>query len=160
MFDVELPEQVRCLSFHSPYGQLILDGIKTIETRRHTRLAEGWCVIHVAQHVNRKAVDMMLAMELTLPIAVKSYVTPRGKGYASLAAGQLIGLVWVGAPMLFFDRHSDDACVWPKPGDPPLFAYPLSRARKFTTPVVGVRGHQGPWYVPRADVLRALGDAA
>jgi hypothetical protein len=151
-----LPERVRCMSFWSPYGQLIVDGIKTIETRKHTRVAPGWCVVHVAKKIDRAATDRLaFGDSVRVAHAVESYLTwdKSWRRWQCPDASKLLGIVWIGEhrPLVFEDARA--ACIW----EPGLIAYPLSKARRFSHPIENVKGRQGVWYESRERILAGLG---
>jgi len=155
LFGDGLPEQVRCLSFWSPYGQLIVDRIKTIETRKHNRLAVGWCVVHVAKKIDHEAVDRLLhGSSVRVANAVEGYLTydKSWRRWQCADAGKLIGLVWIGESGQLRAEDEQAACIY----EPGLVAYPLSKARRFAHPIEGVKGHQGPWYISREHIVSAL----
>ncbi len=135
-----LPERVRVLSLWQPYASLVIDGVKTIETRTWPWPYEpGWLCIHAAQHIDRAAVRRL---RLDHPV-------PDWPG------GVLLGLVWVTGSRPLLPEDERAACFY----EPGRYAWPLERARPFAHPVK-MRGPQKFASVARDVVLAALGGAS
>ncbi len=135
MSDLNLPERLRVLSLHEPYASLVIDGVKTIETRTWAwPYPPGWLVIHAAKRVNKEA-----CAALNLP---DKYMTH----------GRLIGLVWVTDSRLLLPEDEKAACFYAAD----RFAWPLERATRFVRPI-RFRGPQKFASIERERVLEALG---
>ena len=130
-----LPTLVRVISLHEPYASLVVDGVKTIETRTWPWPYDpSWLVIHAAKKVDREA-----CQRLDLPHGI-------------YMGGALLGLVWVAGPSRpLLPEDEKAACFYA----PDRFAWPLEHARRFVAPVL-FRGPQKFSSVACNVVLQAL----
>jgi hypothetical protein len=136
LFADDLPEWLRVLALHEPYASLVVDGIKTIETREWPwPYPPGWLVVHAAKKYNKA-----VALRLGLP--------PK----PSAPGGRLIGLVWVTGSRPLVPEDEKAACFY----EPDRFAWPLERHRRFVKPIP-FPGPQKFASIERGRVLEALG---
>lgn len=136
---LDLPPRVRVISLWEPYATLVVDGVKTIETRTWNWPYEpSWLVIHAARHF---AKDVGKRLGITL-----KQCSP-GK--------ELIGMVWVKGSRPLLPEDEKAACFY----EPGRFAWLLEASRRFTKPIP-FRGPQKFASVERDVVINVLGCAA
>lgn len=135
----ELPPMVRVIALHDPYASLVVDGVKTLETRTWTwPYSPSWLVIHASKKVDGEA-------------CVRLGLNPFTRTIGS--AGALIGIVWVAGPSRpLLPEDEKAACFYA----PDRYAWPLESARRFAKPVP-FRGPQKFASVSRDVVVDALG---
>jgi hypothetical protein len=136
----DYPEMLRVISLWEPYASLVVNGVKTIETRTWAwPYPPSWLVIQAAKHFDKEAF-----IRLRLPEAYRE---------AALPGGCLIGLVWVSGPSRpLLPDDERPACFYA----PNRHAWPLAKARRFAHPIP-FRGPQKFSHVERHRVLEALG---
>jgi hypothetical protein len=143
LFDgLDLPPRVRVISLWEPYASLVVDGVKTIETRTwEWPYDASWLVIHAAKHFDKATFS-----RLKLSDAYRATALP---------GGGLIGLVWVSGSRQLLPEDEKAACFYA----PNRFAWLLERPRRFGN-VVPFRGPQKFASVERQVVLSAMECAA
>lgn len=143
-----IPSRIPCISLHQPYAELVVAGIKTIETRTWEWPYEpGWLAIHAAKRFRREA--------LTWLMWNKVEALQRVLVHDALTSGKTIGLVYVTRCRPLVPSDEQAACFYA----PGLFAWTLEHARRFKNPIV-MRGPQKIVYLDRNRVEEALGNAA
>ncbi len=143
--DLGLPEKVPCLSFWQPYAQLVIAGVKTLETRNWPwPYPSGWLVIHEAKHLDRKAA--------LRPREVLSASRDDRAARSDSHGGKAIGIVWVAAPSRQLLPEDEPAACFYEKG---RLAWPLERSLSFAEPIV-MRGPQKFVFLECRTVLRAL----
>ena len=141
-----LPSRIPCISLHQPYAELVVAGIKTIETRTWEWPYEpGWLAIHAAQRIQHRGVDWI---RRNLP----GKLSANGSGRFAMG-GMVTGLVYVTGCRPLVPADEQAACFYA----PGLFAWTLAHARRLKTPIV-MRGPQKIVYLDRDRVEEALGD--
>lgn len=147
--DPPLPERVPCLSLWQPYADLVVAGIKTIETRTWPwPYAPGWLAIHQAQGTDREAMSR-LAVEIA---RAQGRRDPNGsESRRDQGEGRVLGLVHVTGSRPLLPADETAACFYA----PDRYAWPLEKALRFKEPIV-MRGPQKFVYLPRERVLEAL----
>lgn len=143
-----LPERVLCVSLWMPYAELVVCGVKTIETRTWPwPYPPSWLVIHEAKHTDRAA-ESRLRSRIVSMREQRSLSEPRvGCG------GAAIGMVYVKGCRPLEPRDEEAACFYAS--SPPRHAWLLGHPSVFRQPVT-MRGPQKFIYLPRETVLAAL----
>lgn len=140
-----LPSRIPCISLHQPYAELVVAGIKTIETRTWEWPYEpGWLAIHAAKRFRTGAVAWMLGNRPSAFASCQSRMK---------VTGAVIGMVYVAGCRAFVRDDEFAACL---AYEPKLFSWPLAHARRLKNPIV-MRGPQKIVYLDRNRVEEALG---
>lgn len=140
-----LPSRIPCISLHQPYAELVVAGVKTIETRTWEWPYEpGWLAIHAAKRFRRGALLWLMENRLDAVRDVR-VLEPMASG--------VIGLVYVTECRPLVPADEQAACFYA----PGLFAWTLAHARRFKTSIV-MRGPQRIVYLDRNRVVEALGN--
>ena len=133
-----LPERVRVISLHEPYATLVVNGIKTIETRTWDWPYEpSWLAIHAAKRFDK---DAFTRLRMT-----DAYHA------AALPGGGIVGLVWVASSRILLPSDEAAACFYA----PNRFAWILTHATRFAK-LVPFPGPQKFSSVDRSIILSAL----
>lgn len=139
-----LPARVPCVSLWQPYAELVIAGVKTIETRTWPwPYAPGWLAIHEAKHVDREAERRLAKRIAKTRDDLCSWGPARG--------GSVIGLVYVAGCRGLIEEDEADACFYA----PNRHAWLLVKPTPFARPIV-MRGPQKFVFLPRARIVDAL----
>jgi len=136
-----LPPEVLCLALNQPYADLVVGGVKTLETRTWAwPYPPSWLAIYATRNAEEPAMKRLRSR-----IADPDH----------LPLGAIVGLVFVTGSRLMEREDEEAACY---PFELARFVWPLERAHRFPEPERKhlKRGPQKFVRIPRAVVLGAL----
>lgn len=141
-----LPVRVLCLPLWWDFSWLVMEGIKTTETRgwAWAKRPPSWVAIYATLGRGKPHERPLLPAGVEIP-----KVVPRGA---------VVGLIWIPGSRPLVEADTVAACF---PFGPDRHAMPIGARRSFKAPIPladsGLKkGPQGPVYIARAVVERAL----
>jgi ASCH domain len=136
-----LPDEVLCLALDQPYADLVIDGVKTLETRTWPwPYQPSW----LAVYATKKAPERLTMIRLRERLVRRSMVQ-----------GAILGIVWVTGSRAMAPEDAEAACYAHEPG---RVAWPLARPHRFVRPDQThlARGPQKFVRIPRSVVVAGL----